>query len=263
MTYLPSDHTFVICAFQESPYLEACICSLLRQHIPSQILITTSTPNDYIFTLADTYSIPVFINQEETGIAADWNFALSSAHTPLITLAHQDDIYEPEYVDTMLHCINRAESPLLFFSGYYEIKNNTRCNNAFLPKLKKVLCFPIWLFPHSIFARRCSLSFGNCICCPSVTYVGDVIKSDLFQPGLKSNLDWLKWEELSRHKGSFVYFPMPLMGHRIHEGSETSHLLQGNLRTEEDYQVFLKFWPKPVAELLTKVYSNSEKSNRL
>ena len=43
-----NDHTFAICAYKESPYLEECIKSLKNQTIKSNILIATSTPTDYI-----------------------------------------------------------------------------------------------------------------------------------------------------------------------------------------------------------------------
>ena len=39
-----NDHTFAICAYKESPYLEECIKSLKNQTIKSNILIATSTP---------------------------------------------------------------------------------------------------------------------------------------------------------------------------------------------------------------------------
>ena len=41
-------HTFAICAYKESPYLEECIESLMAQEMKSEIIICTSTPNDYI-----------------------------------------------------------------------------------------------------------------------------------------------------------------------------------------------------------------------
>ena len=53
-----NDHTFAICAYKESPYLEECIKSLKNQTIKSNILIATSTPNDYIKGIADKYAIP-------------------------------------------------------------------------------------------------------------------------------------------------------------------------------------------------------------
>lgn len=41
-------HTFVICAYKESPYLEACIRSLKKQTVASAICLATSTPSDYL-----------------------------------------------------------------------------------------------------------------------------------------------------------------------------------------------------------------------
>lgn len=52
-------HTFVICAYGESPYLEECICSLLNQKRKSSVLIATSTPNEHIERLAEKYHLQV------------------------------------------------------------------------------------------------------------------------------------------------------------------------------------------------------------
>ena len=42
--YKAEDHTFVICAYKESPYLEDCIRSVLHQNVRGKICLTTSTP---------------------------------------------------------------------------------------------------------------------------------------------------------------------------------------------------------------------------
>ena len=62
------DHTFVICAYKESSYLEQCILSLKRQSVESHIIMITSTPNEYINGMAKKYGIPLFINEGEGGI---------------------------------------------------------------------------------------------------------------------------------------------------------------------------------------------------
>ena len=69
------DHTFVICAFKESPYLEECIKSLKEQTIQSKIVMITSTPNNFINGMAKRYNIPLLVNTASSGIAQDWNFA--------------------------------------------------------------------------------------------------------------------------------------------------------------------------------------------
>ena len=42
------DHTFVICAYKESKYLEELIKSLKAQTVKSNVIMSTSTPNEYI-----------------------------------------------------------------------------------------------------------------------------------------------------------------------------------------------------------------------
>ena len=50
-------HTFVICAYKESPYLEECVESLKNQEQQSNILMVTSTPNEYIEKISRKYGI--------------------------------------------------------------------------------------------------------------------------------------------------------------------------------------------------------------
>ena len=99
-------HTFVIPAYKESPFIEQCIQSLLAQSVKSNIIITTSTPTDFIKEIAKKYDLPYYINDKK-GIAADWNFALSKVTTPLATIAHQDDIYEPSYAESVIKATNK------------------------------------------------------------------------------------------------------------------------------------------------------------
>ena len=118
-------------------------------------------------------------------------------------------------------------------------------------------------FWNSKFVRRRILSLGSPICCPSVTFVKKNCPEIVFQHGFRADEDWQAWELLSRQKGAFVYCRKPLMLHRIHEDSETSKILGDNARTKEDYVMFCKFWPKPIAKRLTKLYGTSVKSNNL
>ena len=87
------NHTFVICAYKESKYLEECIESLEKQIVKSNIIMCTSTPNDYIKNMAQKHNIPLYINEGKSGIGQDWNFVVSKTTTDYVTVAHQDDIY--------------------------------------------------------------------------------------------------------------------------------------------------------------------------
>lgn len=262
-SFTEKDHTFVICAYKESRYLEECILSLLAQTVRTKIIMATSTPNSHITGLAEKFALQVFVNHGETGIAGDWNFALSCAETSLVTIAHQDDIYEPCYAELMLKAMNRAKDPILFSSAYGEIRDGKKVFENKLLKIKKVLVMPMRLAPNSVFARRMSLAFGDSISCPTVTYLRDIITAYPFTAGLRAALDWQEWEKLSRLPGAFVYCPEALMCHRIHEESETSHIIGENSRQGENLELFRRFWPKPIARLINNLYSESEKSNKV
>ena len=261
--YTEKDHTWVICAYKESPYLEECIRSLMNQTVKSSLVMVTSTPGPFLEEMAAKYGLPLKINEGEKGIGGDWNFGLSAAETPLITLAHQDDIYEPAYTEEMLAKINRAGRPILYFSDYGELRNGEKADRSKLLKIKRMMLTPMRLFPGWSFARRLSLSCGNPICCPAITYIREIIKDYPFKTHFKSNLDWEQTERLSRLKGRFVYNPRILMYHRIHEDSTTSEIIGDNGRTAEDEEMMAHFWPRPIARRIARRYASGEKCNQV
>ena len=72
------------------------------------------------------YGIKLFVNYGEGGIAQDWNFGISQCKTEYITIAHQDDIYEPEYLVNILKNIEKARKPIILFTDYGEIKKSKK-----------------------------------------------------------------------------------------------------------------------------------------
>lgn len=263
MHYLHTDHTFAVCAYKESPFLEELLLSLMQQTVKTKIIISTATPNDHIFSLAEKYNLPVFINEGEKGLTADWMYAVKCVDTPLVTIAHQDDTYEPTYIEKMLQAINHAKQPIIAFSHYAELRNGKKVYKNRLLTIKKWLLLPIKLSNTSIAMRRLSLSLGCAICCPAVTYVRDLLLQYPFDSSYIVSEDWKQWAVFSKLKGSFAYVDEPLVCHRIHEESTTTALIRDNTRSNEDYRMFCEFWPRPIAKLLAKAYASSEKSNDL
>ncbi len=263
MSFSPKDHTWALCAYGESPYLEECILSLKAQTKESRIIISTSTPGAYIDGIAAKYGIPVY-SHEGGGIGRDWNAAYDLAETALVTIAHQDDLYEPGYTEEMLKEVNRSREPILFFSDYDELRVNTeRVHDNKNLKIKRVMLTPLKgrMFRNSRMVRRRILSIGSAICCPSVTYVKAKTGDTIFSTEMKVSLDWDQWEKQSRKKGAFVYSPKVLMLHRVHEGSETTRLIADHTRSQEDLEMFRRFWPEGIAKWLAARYAKSEESN--
>lgn len=263
--YIAKNHTFVICAYKESEFLEACICSLKSQTVSSNIIMTTSTPNSFISGLAEKYEIPLFVRDGESDIAQDWNFAYKKADNQLITIAHQDDIYEETYVENMLTTLNKAKNPLIYFNDYYELRNGKRVDTNTLLKVKRFLLLPLRIkyCQRSVFWKKRVLSLGNPILCPSVTYVREQLPTKLFKTGFRSNIDWQTWVMLAKLNGQFAYSLKRLTAHRIHENSETSVTINGSIRRQEDEEMLRQFWPNFLVKILIKYYVRSEKSNQI
>lgn len=257
-------HTFVILAYKESEFLEACIKSTINQTKQTNIIIATTTDNEYIRNLANKYKLDVIVG-EHKNIGGDFDFAKNAAKTELVTIAHQDDIYDPEYAENVIHYYNKYKNSTIIFSDYYEIRNNKKIESNSNLKIKRILISPLKmrLLSNRKIIKRLILSLGNSICCPAVTFVNSNCSKEVFTCDLKSNVDWYAWEKLSKIKGNFTYVPKRLMGHRVDETTTTSDIIKQGIRTKEDLIMFEKFWPKKIARLINQFYSNSEKSNEI
>ena len=265
MRFQTTDHSFALCAYRESMFLEECLKSLLLQTVKTRVIIATSTPCEETRSLAERYSVPLYVRDGDPGIADDWNYAASCAGTPLVTIAHQDDTYEPEYAERLLKAANESESLLLYFTNYGELRNGKKVDESRLLSVKRLLLSPIsdGRFSGSRFLRRRILSLGSSICCPSVTLNMSRLPPAPFEKAFKCDLDWDAWERYSNLRGDFYYDSKVLMHHRIHEGSETTALIRDDTRTMEDLSMLCRFWPKPIARTINHFYGKSQSSNDL
>lgn len=260
-------HTFVVLAYKESSYLENCIKSVLNQNYKSNVVICTSTPNEFIDSIAKKYNLPIFVNPNSgRGIGYDFDFAVSCGKTELVTVAHQDDIYEPDYSKKIVDAFNNYSDSLIIFSDYFEIRDNKNVFKNTNLKIKRLLLSLVKFkkIAKSSFVKKSCLALGNAICCPAVTFVKNNISySDIFACDMKCDIDWYAWERLSKEKGRFIFIKERLMGHRVHEESTTTEIISNNIRTKEDLIMFKKFWPTPIANFLNKFYVKSENSNKV
>jgi len=257
-------HTFVVLAYKESEYLEECINSVLNQSYKSEVVIATTTDNEYIRRLAKKYKLEVVVGKH-TNIGGDFDFAVQTGKTSLVTVAHQDDIYDYDYAKTVVDKYQKYPDSTIIFTDYYEIRAGKKVLSNTNLKIKRVLLFPLRVkfLSKFQFAKCLVLRFGNAICCPAVTFVKNNCPHDIFLSDYQCNIDWFAWEKLSKLKGRFIYHKSKLMGHRISEESTTTDIIKQGIRTKEDYEIYCKFWPKWFAKIICSAYRNSEKSNKV
>lgn len=265
MSFTEKDHSFVICAYKENPHLEETILSLINQTIKSNIYLSTSTPNEFIKGLCEKYKIEMFVNPSPKNAGTDWNYAYDHAPTKLVTIAHQDDLYEPTFLEETLNKIKDNENFILCFTDYYELKMGKVERTNTLLKIKRMMNWPLSkkMLQSSKFIRRRALSIGCAICCPAVTFNKENAGNSIFDTTYINSCDYKTWCDLAELDGHFIYLKKQLLAHRIYAESATTKNLGENIRQKEDFEIFCRYWPKCMAKLLNKIYAISEKSNKV
>ena len=250
-------HTFVILAYHESDDLEECIKSVINQSVKSNVVIATSTPNDYIIDLASKYSLGVMINEMDSNKGSDYNFAINCFDTELVTIAHQDDLYDRNYTKEILNTYMKNHDATIIFTDNYEINGDKK-----IKKSKNLLKMRYHLFPlkfllfqkNKHFKLR-SLKREKYICTSSVTFVKKNIPDNLFPSDLSYDNDWQGLINLARDKTKFVYIPKKLVGYRIipKVGNENKDL--------EDEKILLSLYPKWYYKKIIRRKKSDENEN--
>lgn len=259
------DHSFVIPAYGCSPHLANCIESLQSQTAGgSEIILSTSTPSDALNRVAERFGVPVRTHGPNGGIGRDWNAARACATRSWVTIAHQDDVYLPDFVARTMEAVSRSPDASLVLTGYAELLDTTVRERTLMLRIKSLL-LEFGYFGRSSVSRTGAklrlLRFGCPIACPSVT-LGPSLSGLQFREDLRVDLDWEAWIRAARAPGAFCYVRERLMLHRIHEASETTAGVRDGVRAREDVEMFGSLWPAPLAALIARAYAFSYEEGR-
>lgn len=259
-------HTFIICAYKESPFLELCIESCLQQtsvaNKQSIVAIYTSTPNEFILRLGEKYDLSIY-TKEGGGIGIDWNNALSFVDTDYATIVHQDDIYLPEYGSRVIESFERKKEANIVFSDYLENDASGQVKPRNINLKIKTAALRLMSLSNNKFYQRRIYAMGNFISCPAVSYNLSRLNGFRFDERLKMTLDWDAWERIMKIDGTVQFIDEKLMYHRIHEDSETTANTVDKTRELEEYDMYRRYWGKNLSKLIMKFYVLNQKSNKV
>ena len=107
-------HSFAVCAYGESPYLEACLKSLKAQtarDFTTLIIDNGSTDGSAEWLRAyekQEARIRVIFLPENTGFSGAVNLGIREADTPYVILLNNDVIADPSYVEELERMISRS-----------------------------------------------------------------------------------------------------------------------------------------------------------
>lgn len=252
-------HSFVLPAYGRSPYLRDCLESLRSQSLRSALIITTSTPFDGLNEIAREFGAELVTHSPNAGIGRDWNFAISRVRTPWVTIAHQDDIYLPDFTAKTMQAATEHPGATLVCTAYSDIVEGTVRPTTSQSFMKRTLSEIGFLGRRAIETRSAKhrlLRFGCPISCPTVTL--RITEGAIqFREDLDTNLDWEAWLRLADRPGAFVYIRERLLLCRIHSMSGSSNGIRSGARAQEDLMMFQVFWPEPIARLIVGAYALS------
>lgn len=252
-----TQHTFVVPVYGETPWLPVTIESLRDQTALTSIIVTTSAPTAALRDLCNSYGLPLVVRDGTPGIGRDWNFALEQVTSGWVTIAHQDDIYLPRYVEDSLAAA--AADTLLVWSDYRElIEDEPRAFGV--PLMVKWLMIEAAFFPGRIRLRsrmrkRLLFGLGDPVCCPSAMIHRERAADFRFAEHLDLDLDWEAWLRVCQLPGSLAYVRRTNVLHRLHHLSATTRGIADRKRRHEDEDMFLRMWPRPIARALAGVYA--------
>ena len=262
-------HTFAVCAYKDSPYLEECLRSVTSQTVKSEVICCTSTPSSYIRELTARYQVPLYVRDGASNIREDWMFAYGKAQGRFVTIAHQDDRYRSDYAEKLLKAWKKYPDLLLFASDYLTIRMTEKegkmkaipepFNMVWL--VKKILRLPLrfHFLADRTWIKRSSVWFGNSICCPSCTYNKEQIGDDMFHSEYDFALDWDNLYELAGKKGRFICSEKPLIAYRVHAAATTQACIEDNRRPVDEMVMFRKMWPDWMVKILMHFYRKAYK----
>ena len=262
-------HTFAVCAYKDSPYLEECLRSVTSQTVKSEVICCTSTPSSYIRELTARYQVPLYVRDGASNIREDWMFAYGKAQGRFVTIAHQDDRYRSDYAEKLLKAWKKYPDLLLFASDYLTIRMTEKegkmkaipepFNMVWL--VKKILRLPLrfHFLADRTWIKRSSVWFGNSICCPSCTYNKEQIGDDMFHSEYDFALDWDNLYELAGKKGRFICSEKPLIAYRVHAAATTKACIEDNRRPADGMAMFRKMWPDWMVKILMHFYRKAYK----
>jgi glycosyltransferase involved in cell wall biosynthesis len=212
----------VIPAYNASKYITKTLESVFNQeagHVEVIVVNDGSSDNTQeILNAINNPNLKVY-SQENLGVAAARNFAISKASSEYIYFLDADDILTTNALSRCLEILENNTSAVAVYGEVISFVNEDEITSG--------------IKGHNvIFAERPSgrilsdIVRANCVACCSCIMVRVAVlrNTNLFSTALRMGEDWALWVELAA-LGEIVYIPMPpLAYYRQHPQSSSSLL---------------------------------------
>lgn len=232
--------TFAIPCRNAGPHLRPLLESLVAQQRQDfELLLVDDASTDGSAELARSVvgdRISIHRNDRPLGIGGNWNRCIALTKTPLLCLAHQDDVYRPEYLSVMSAALEARPRASV-----------AHCRAFTLDAAGREFVAPTERYKDRFWkghSRRgapalyASLLAGNWIVAPSALFRTQALReAGGFAEHLRFVLDWELWLRLLRAGAELVGVEDRLVGYRRHEASATAAEERSHNRYKEEHEV--------------------------
>ncbi len=186
------------------------------------------------------------VNTPRRGLGANFAYAASLVRTPFFCLAHQDDVYDRDYLRTMLAALDAAPDAAFVHCAATAMDGDGNAIAAAAERFKHRLA------QRAVGASRQQLHEllwrGNFVCCPSVLFRSDAYRrAGGFDATLSFALDWDLWFRVLGSGAPFATVLQPLVRYRRHGGNASRAATRTLLRFREEEHVLAEAHRRAVA----------------
>ncbi|AKL72390.1 glycosyl transferase [Actinobacteria bacterium IMCC26256] len=236
--------TFAIPFYSGVPYLRRAIESVREQSLQDWVCIVVDDAGAETDTEAAVASygdtrIRYVRNQNNLGLAGNWNEALRISDTPLVTLLHSDDELMPGYGEAVIAAHVAHPNAVAVFTRASIIDTDSKPVFSFPDRIKRIT--------ESLKGSAATVSGeqglngllrGQYIFCPTLCYRASRLEPDPFQARWRMVADLEFLASTLLRGGEFVGIPEELYAYRRHEESQTALLTATTERFDEEIEIY-------------------------
>jgi glycosyltransferase involved in cell wall biosynthesis len=237
--------TFVIPYYRNLQYLSLAINSILNQENPAWNAIVLDDcggedAEELVLSFEDE-RITYIRNENNLGLAKNWNKGLRLAKTEFVTLLHSDDLLISNYVEVMQNLMDENPHATVGHCRAMIVDKNGRKCWSFPDEFKKIIRPRDKNFITSVGdSGLASLLNGSWIFCPTLCYRKELIHDYEFDSQWKFVVDVEYMSQILFNGGALVGSPITAYEYRRHDENQTAVLTRSLHRFQEEID-FLKF----------------------
>lgn len=229
--------TILIPTFNRAYLLKDALQSAVSQtHQELEILILDDASPDATCTVADRFShdprVRYICHTNNLGIAGNWRAGIESARGEFFCLLHDDDTFDPTFVETLLRPLQNDSSLILAFCDHWVMDaDGVRLLGATDEARQRFCRTALSEGVLTDFAQ--SALIDNSLPGGATLFRKSMIASDFITEQAKGSIDaWLFYRCVKTGYAAY-YIPEKLMNYRAHSGGMSAsmplHMAEGHL----------------------------------